>query len=49
MKKTYLKPNSEVIKIGTIQMVAASYGKDSSSAVDPSGPNVLGRDDDDEW
>ena len=43
MKKIYSTPNVEVIKIGTVQMLADSLGKSSTDPVNPSGPNVLGR------
>lgn len=44
MKKFYSAPDAKVYIIETAQMIAESFGKDSTSSVDPSGTNVLSRD-----
>ena len=51
MKKIYSTPNAEVVKIATVQMLAYSLNKDTSSPVSPGSGNVLGRQNDteDDW
>lgn len=49
MKKVYSTPEAKVIIIQTTQMIAESFGKNSSTAVDPSGNNVLSRDGRSSW
>lgn len=45
MKKTYITPEMEVIKVGAVSMLAASLGV-NEDAVDTSGDGVqLGRED----
>ncbi|MBQ5642793.1 MAG: hypothetical protein IIV13_03430 [Bacteroidaceae bacterium] len=45
MKKTYITPEMEVIKVGAVSMLAASMGV-NEAAVDTSGDGVqLGRED----
>lgn len=45
MKKTYITPEMEVIKVGAVSMLAASMGV-NEDAVDTSGDGVqLGRED----
>lgn len=47
MKKTYIAPSVEVIKVGAISMLAASVGLHDDKTVDTSGDGVqLGREDD---
>lgn len=47
MKKTYIAPSVEVIKVGAISMLAASIGLHDDTPVDTSGEGVqLGREDD---
>ena len=41
MKKIYIEPRTEVIKIETTKMLANSFGKDSTEPVSPGDPNVL--------
>ena len=46
MKKTYITPEVEVIKVGAISMLAASMGINDDKEVDTSGDGVqLGRED----
>ena len=46
MKKTYITPEVEVIKVGAISMLAASLGVNNNTEVDTSGDGVqLGRED----
>ena len=46
MKKTYITPEVEVIKVGAISMLAASLGINNDKEVDTSGDGVqLGRED----
>ena len=46
MKKTYIAPSVEVIKVGAISMLAASIEINNTTTVDTSGDGVqLGRED----
>ena len=46
MKKTYIAPSVEVIKVGAISMLAASMEINNTTTVDTSGDGVqLGRED----
>ena len=46
MKKTYIAPSVEVIKVGAISMLAASMVINNDTTVDTSGTGVqLGRED----
>ena len=46
MKKTYIAPSVEVIKVGAISMLAASMRINDTTTVDTSGDGVqLGRED----
>lgn len=49
MKKTYISPNTEAIRIATSSIIAASKGVYTDKEV-TSDANLLGRDDDgDDW
>ena len=45
MKKTYITPEVEVIKVGAISMLAASMGIHDDKEVDTSNGGQLGRED----
>lgn len=45
MKKIYIKPSAEVVKIDTIQMIANSIDKGSDTIDDPNDFDFLGRED----
>ena len=45
MKKTYIAPSVEVIKVGAISMLAASMGIYDTTEVDTSDGGQLGRED----
>ena len=49
MKKIYFTPNAKVITIQTAQMIADSFGKNSTTSVDPSSSNVLSREGGSSW
>ena len=45
MKKTYIAPSMEVIKVGATSMMASSLKMDDSTTVDTSNGGQLGRED----
>ncbi|MCH5306475.1 MAG: hypothetical protein J1E37_00240 [Prevotella sp.] len=50
MKKTYINPEMEIIKVATTQMLAVSVGTNSDPIVDSNDVGARGfGDDDDDW
>ncbi|MCH5307718.1 MAG: hypothetical protein J1E37_06505 [Prevotella sp.] len=49
MKKTYINPQMEIVKIATIQMLAESFGINSDSDKAVEGDNALARESGDDW
>ena len=49
MKKTYMNPTTTVVKIDTVEMIAASGFSETLGTTEQSGGNALGRSDEDLW